>query len=88
MRKKVLKSLVLESDDFAANAETGLQPILLDYKVKEVAISWINRSIDMGFSNFNLYNTGPDYFVVLFRLVFRKWTGKNICRTPTNKLPA
>ena len=86
MRKKVLKSLVLESDDFAANAETGLQPILLDYKVTEVPISWINRSVDMGFSSFNLLNTGPNYFLVLFRLVFRKWMGKNICRNSVNKL--
>tara|TARA_B100001123_G_scaffold170715_1_gene196500 strand:- start:255 stop:554 length:300 start_codon:yes stop_codon:yes gene_type:complete len=27
MRKEVLKNLVLEANDFAANAETGLQPI-------------------------------------------------------------
>ena len=78
MRKEVLKNLVLEANDFAANAETGLQPILLDYNVKEVPISWINRSVDMGFSSFNLLNTGPNYFVVLFRLVFRKWFGRDI----------
>jgi hypothetical protein len=80
MRKEVLQNLVLEADDFAANAETGLQPILLGYKVKEVPISWINRSVDMGFSSFNLMNTGPNYFVVLFRLVFRKWLGRDIVR--------
>ena len=85
MRKEVLKSLVLEANDFAANAETGLQPILLGYKVKEVPISWINRSVDMGFSSFNLMNTGPNYFVVLFRLVFRKWLGKDIVRRPPGK---
>jgi len=85
MRKKVLKGLVLESNDFAANAETGLQPILLDYKVTEVPISWINRSIDMGFSSFNLFDTGLSYFSVLFRLFYRKWMGKSICRQPTNK---
>lgn len=83
MRKEVLKSIVIESDDFAANAETGLQPILLGYKVEEVPISWINRSVDMGFSSFNLVNTGPNYFVVLLRLVFRKWLGKNIVRGPS-----
>ena len=85
MRKEVLNSLVLEADDFAANAETGLQPILLGYKVKEIPISWINRSVDMGFSSFNLLNTGPNYLVVLLRLIFRKWTGRNICRHPTNE---
>ena len=78
MRKEVLKCLVLESNDFAANAETGLQPILLGFKVKEVPISWINRSVDMGFSSFNLMSTGPNYFLVLSRLVFRKWMGKQI----------
>jgi len=85
MRKEVLKNLVLEANDFAANAETGLQPILLDYNVKEVPISWINRSVDMGFSSFNLLNTGPNYFVVLFRLVFRKWFGRDIVRCPPIK---
>ena len=85
MRKEVLKNLVLEANDFAANAETGLQPILLDYNVKEVPISWINRSVDMGFSRFNLFNTGPNYFVVLFRLVFRKWFGRDIVRCPPIK---
>jgi dolichol-phosphate mannosyltransferase len=78
MRREVLDELVLESDDFAANAETGLQPILLNYNVKEVPISWINRSLDMGVSSFNLLNTGPNYFVVLFKLIIRKWTGKGI----------
>jgi hypothetical protein len=85
MRKEVLNSLVLESDDFAANVETGLQPILLGYKVEEIPISWINRSVDMGFSSFNLLNTSPNYFVVLFRLVFRKWMGMDIVRCPPVK---
>ena len=85
MRKEVLGSLVLEADDFAANAETGLQPILLGYKVEEVPISWINRSVDMGFSSFNLLNTGPNYFVVLFRLIYRKWLGRDIVRSSPAK---
>jgi glycosyltransferase involved in cell wall biosynthesis len=85
MRKEVLGSLVLEADDFAANAETGLQPILLGYKVEEVPISWINRSVDMGFSSFNLLNTGPNYFVVLFRLIYRKWLGRGIVRSSPAK---
>jgi dolichol-phosphate mannosyltransferase len=87
MRKEVLKRLVLEADNFAANAETGLQPILLGFKVEEVPISWINRSVDMGFSSFNLLNTGPNYLVVLVRLVFRKWMGKEIVRCSNAKQP-
>ena len=85
MRKEVLECLVLESNDFAANAETGLQPILLGFKVKEVPISWINRSVDMGFSSFNLMSTGPNYFIVLSRLVFRKWMGRRIVLHPSVK---
>lgn len=81
MRREVLGQLVLEADDFAANAETGLQPILLGFKVQEVPISWINRSVDMGFSSFNLLKTGPNYFAVLFRLIIRKWLGKGIRRS-------
>ena len=67
MKKEVAKNLHLESDDFAANAETGLQPILQGYHVVEVPISWINRSIDMGISSFNLGKTGPNYFKVFWR---------------------
>jgi dolichol-phosphate mannosyltransferase len=78
MKREVLDHLHIESNDFAANAETGLQPILLGYNVREVPISWINRSVDMGFSSFNLFKTGPNYIRVLFRLIGRKWSGKNI----------
>jgi dolichol-phosphate mannosyltransferase len=85
MRKEVLKNLVLEADDFAANAETGLQPILLGYDVQEIPISWINRSVDMGFSSFNLLNTGPNYFIVLFRLIFRKWFSRDIVCPPVKQ---
>ena len=80
MTREVADRIHLEADDFAANAETGLQPILLGYKVEEVPISWINRSVDMGFSSFNLTKTGPNYIFVLFRLIFRKWFGKEIVR--------
>lgn len=73
-RHDVAKRLVIESDDFAANAETGLKPILLGYKVTEVPISWVNRSIDMGFSTFRIFKTGPNYWKVLCRLVWRRIT--------------
>jgi SAM-dependent methyltransferase len=80
MTREVADRIHLEADDFAANAETGLQPILLGYKVEEVPISWINRSVDMGFSSFNLSQTGPNYIFVLARLLVRKWFGKEIVR--------
>ncbi len=78
MKKEVAKDIEIESNDFAANAETGLKPILLGYKAQEVPISWINRSIDMGFSSFNLVKTGPNYFFVFFKLFWRQFRGKSI----------
>jgi glycosyltransferase involved in cell wall biosynthesis len=78
MKREVADRLYIESDDFAANAETGLQPILLGYNVVEVPVSWINRSVDMGFSSFNLMNVGPNYIRILFRLMWRRWLGKEI----------
>jgi hypothetical protein len=83
MKQEVAHNLHLESDDFAANAETGLQPLLLGYKVVEVPISWINRSVDMGFSSFNLRQTGSNYLKVFFRLFVRKFLGKEIVLQPS-----
>lgn len=73
-RRKAVKGLVIESDGFAANVETGLKPILLGYKVIEVPISWMDRSANMGLSTFRIVATGPAYFKILFRLVWRRIT--------------
>ncbi|MBT3878905.1 MAG: glycosyltransferase [Candidatus Scalindua sp.] len=81
-RRDVAKKLVIESDDFAANVETGLKPILLGYRVVEVPISWVNRSIDMGFSTFRIFKTGPNYWRILLRLVWRGIT-KQPCQSKT-----
>ena len=78
-RSEVAKKLVIESDDFAANVETGLKPILLGYRVVEVPISWVNRSIDMGSSTFRICKTGPNYWRILLRLVWRRVT-KQSCQ--------
>ena len=80
LRSDVAKKIEIESDDFAANVETGLKPILLGYRVVEVPISWVNRSIDMGFSTFQIFKTGPNYWKILFRLVWR-----HITRQPCQK---
>ena len=85
MKQEVARNLHLESDDFAANAETGLQPLLMGYKVVEVPISWINRSVDMGFSSFNLTNTGPNYLKVFFRLFVRRFFGKDTVLPPAKQ---
>jgi len=69
MKREVVQKIHIESDDFAANAETGLKPLLMGYDVREVPISWINRSINMGLSSFKLMKTGPNYVRFLMRLV-------------------
>ena len=76
-RREVAKKLVIESDDFAVNAETGLKPLLLGYRVVEVPISWINRSINMGYSTFKIFKSGPNYFRLLMRLVWHRINKKN-----------
>ncbi len=70
-RAEVLKELDLEQPHFAANAETGLKPLLAGYKVKEVAISWINRTIEMGSSSFRIAAVAPNYVGVLIHLLWR-----------------
>jgi hypothetical protein len=40
----------------------------MGYNVKEVPISWINRTPDMGMSSFRLVRVGGGYWRVLYRL--------------------
>jgi tRNA A58 N-methylase Trm61 len=46
-RADILKNLAVEEPGFAANVETGLKPLLMGYDVKEVPISWINRTAEI-----------------------------------------
>ena len=68
-RAEILKELSITRPDFAANAETGLKPILAGYDIQEVPISWINRTDGMGDSSFRVARFAPSYFSALFRLV-------------------
>jgi glycosyltransferase involved in cell wall biosynthesis len=68
MRREVVERLILEEPGFAVNAETGLQPLVMGYRVAEVPISWINRAPDMGASSFRLMRVGGGYWRVLRRL--------------------
>jgi dolichol-phosphate mannosyltransferase len=68
IRREVVEKLQLLEPGFAVNAETGLQPLLMGYKIKEVPISWINRTPDMGTSSFRLVRVGGGYWRVLCRL--------------------
>jgi glycosyltransferase involved in cell wall biosynthesis len=68
MRREVVAKLRLAEPGFAVNAETGLQPLLMGYRIKEAPISWINRTSDMGMSSFRLVSVGGGYWRVLWRL--------------------
>lgn len=72
MRREVVENLELTQPGFAINAETGLLPILMGYYVREVPISWINRTPDMGVSSFRLVKVGGGYWQVLIRLWLKK----------------
>ena len=75
-RAEILKNLEIEEPHFAANMETGLKPLLSGYDIKEVPISWINRTIDMGSSSFKILNVAPAYFCALLRTIWRTWRGR------------
>ncbi len=68
-RAGVLKSIEIKQHDFAANAETGLKPILAGYRIKEVPVSWINRTVEMGNSSFRILRFGPNYVSALWEVI-------------------
>jgi dolichol-phosphate mannosyltransferase len=70
-RADILKNLDIEEPGFAANIETGLKPLLMGYDIKEVPISWINRTVGMGSSSFRIVRVAPDYFTALLSIVWR-----------------
>ena len=66
-RTEILEQLELKEDGFAANAETGLKPMLDGWDIVEVPIAWVNREHDMGESTFRLIHTAPRYLATLLR---------------------
>ena len=75
-RTEILKDLDIQQPGFAANAETGLKPLLAGRDIREVPISWINRTITMGSSSFRIPKVASGYFAVLLRIVRDTWFGK------------
>src|SRR6266581_4178638 len=75
MRRHVVTDLRLRQPGFAVNAETGLQPLILGYRVKEVPISWINRVPGMGTSSFRLIQVGGGYWRVLLDIWLKQVFG-------------
>jgi dolichol-phosphate mannosyltransferase len=88
MRREVVQDLQLRQRGFAVNAETGLQPLVLGYGVKQVPISWINRTPGMGVSSFRLVNVGGGYWNVLIGLWLRCVFGIGPYRTLSRHHPA
>jgi dolichol-phosphate mannosyltransferase len=70
-RAEILKDLDIEQPHFAANAETGLKPLLAGYDIEEVAISWINRNMNMGASTFKIASVAPGYLFALLSVLWR-----------------
>jgi dolichol-phosphate mannosyltransferase len=81
LRREVVQDLVLRQPGFAVNAETGLQPILLGYSVREIPISWINRTPGMGASSFRLLRVGGGYWKVLLHLGLGRWFRRGVYRS-------
>ncbi len=81
MRREVAVKLHFTQPGFAVNAETGLQPLLMKYKIKEVPISWINRTPDMGMSSFRLAKVGGGYWQVLWHLWLKVAFGRGLYRS-------
>jgi SAM-dependent methyltransferase len=68
-RGDILRDLEITQDGFAANAETGLKPLLAGRDIVEVPMSWINRSEQMGVSTFRVLRVAPGYARALFRML-------------------
>jgi SAM-dependent methyltransferase len=75
LSREVVDQLEIEAPQFAANAETGLKPILMGYQARLVPISWINRTPDMGSSSFSLLKNGLGYLKVLSSLAWKSRFG-------------
>jgi dolichol-phosphate mannosyltransferase len=83
-RADILKNLEIEQPHFAANAETGLKPLLAGYDIEEVPISWIDRSIDMGSSTFRVISVAPGYFSALMRMVWH--ASRKVTHAPSSSV--
>jgi hypothetical protein len=64
--------------------ETGLKPLLAGHDIREVPISWINRTIDMGKSSFGILKVAPSYFLALARMTAGSW--RNLHKTGHNRV--
>jgi len=75
-RAEIFKTLEINQPGFAANAETGLKPLLRGHDIREVPISWIDRTVDMGVSSFRTLRVAPGYASALIQVVLQAWGDK------------
>lgn len=75
-RAEILKTLEIDQPGFAANAETGLKPLLAGYDILEVPVSWIDRTVDMGVSAFRIRKVAPGYARALAQVIVQSWRGR------------
>jgi dolichol-phosphate mannosyltransferase len=66
-KTSVFRALTLTEQTFAINAETGLYPILLGYKIGELPVTWFARGENMGSSKFHLLRVADGYIRVLLK---------------------
>lgn len=78
-RAEILESFEIEEPHFAANAEIGLKSMLAGFRIDQVPVSWINRTISMGQSSFHISKVAPDYAHALWRVV---WSGRKFRKSP------
>jgi dolichol-phosphate mannosyltransferase len=67
-KRYIFQNLPWESNGFALNAETGILPVILGYRIGEVPISWFARNSTMGKSKFRLYKAGWSYVWVIIHI--------------------
>jgi dolichol-phosphate mannosyltransferase len=64
-KHSLFKTLPLRSNGFAINAETGILPSIFGFRIKEVPVTWAERSAGMGKSKFKVLKVWLDYAVSL-----------------------
>lgn len=69
-KKEVYDSIKIKSGNFAANAETGLLPIVKGYNITEVPVIWEQR--EHGQSKFVVLKLAPSYLKVAARIIKNK----------------
>jgi ubiquinone/menaquinone biosynthesis C-methylase UbiE len=78
-RVEVLAAFQIEEPHFAANAEIGLKSVLAGFRIDEVPVSWIGRTVSMGQSSFHISRVAPGYAHALWRVIR---SGKNYAKSP------